>query len=151
MSDKGQLNDCEIAQVREIFCVIDRSHNNYLGIEDVKILLHLMGISANVNECKAMCAEQCADSEKASFEEVIKMLELYGADLDRVKPFQLAFRLLNKSESGEVDADDVMRVLKVLGEHDVTKENAEKLIRDTSLFGYDKINFVDFIIALMKN
>jgi Ca2+-binding EF-hand superfamily protein len=144
------LSEADIAQMREIFCILDKEKNDYLAVEDLKVMLNILGISASIDDCKSMCLEYSDSIQQVRFEEIVKILEIYKGDLDKGKPLRLAFKLLNADESGYVKTADVMRVLRILGEDRAREDRVECLIRQTSLFHNDRINFVDFLSHMMQ-
>jgi Ca2+-binding EF-hand superfamily protein len=149
-TSKKTLSEADIAQVREIFSILDKEKKNHLPAEDLKILLCILGIPASLDDCRVVCLEYAESPQKVSFETVLQILESYKVDFERGKPMRLAFKILNVNESGYVKKEDVMRVLKILGESRAREDFVEGLLRQTSLFENDEINFVDFLTHMMK-
>jgi Ca2+-binding EF-hand superfamily protein len=150
LNSERKLTDDLIADLREIFCVLDKDKANKLGASQACEAFQRMGIAVTMNEVRSMMVETCVDKESVLFEELITMMEVYKEDLLRGAPMRLAFKLMDKNGTGYIDKSQLKRVFGILGESDVDDAKMEKLIRETSLFGYDKFNFLDFMVKLMK-
>jgi calmodulin len=85
------------------------------------------------------------ESSKIGFEEILVMYERKGEDLERTAAARIAFRMFDDTEKGYIVPEDVVRVMEKLGSP-ISEENAEKLIRNTSLYGYRKVNFEEFLV-----
>jgi Ca2+-binding EF-hand superfamily protein len=82
--------------------------------------------------------------EDVHFPEFILLYERKREQLSTNHGSRIAFRMFDREEKGFINAEDVVFTMNQLGSP-IEKEKAEKLIRETSLYGYNKINFEEFL------
>jgi Ca2+-binding EF-hand superfamily protein len=83
-----------------------------------------------------------------TFDEMCVILSHHAADFDQLVSARLVFNLLDKERKGYVVADDVVQFCHAL-RMQLSKEDAEKLVKSTSLHGHESFSVMDMHATLM--
>jgi calmodulin len=147
--EEYSLNPEKVAELKEIFSVYDKNGENKIPNESVRSVLQGLGYDLTEAEVLSLITEHTEQSGFTRFDEMCIILIQYASDFDRMMCVRMAFNLLDQDRKGYVVPEDVMKFMSFGGEN-VTKEQAEMLVRETSIFGYDRFNVVEFFIKSMN-
>jgi Ca2+-binding EF-hand superfamily protein len=140
------LPEEKIAEIKEAFSIQDVENEGKIDGLKLMGVLRTLGHDPTKAEIKDLLNELGkTESNKIEFEEILIIYERKGEDLERTAAVRIAFRMFDDTEKGYITPEDVVRVMEKLGSP-ISNENAEKLVRSSSLYGYGKVNFEEFLV-----
>jgi Ca2+-binding EF-hand superfamily protein len=148
-NEDSSMSADRIAELKEIFSVFDKKAENKVPNEKVKDILQGLGYDLTESEIQSLVIEHTERNGFTKFEEICVILIQYVAEFDCMNNTRMAFNLMDKDRKGYVTPNDVLKFFAIIGEN-MNKEQAELLVRETSLFGYDRFNVIEFFIKSMK-
>ena len=110
--------------------------------------MRAMGLAITPVEAKSLMNEFSIGNE-IKFDEICEMIKASEEYITKTQPIRRAFNMIDKNCDGYVTSTELNYLLTLLGEC-VNEEQTDKLIRSTSLLGYDKVNLQDLIVYLLK-
>ena len=144
------MDEYKIAELREIYNVFDKKKSDTVHISDLRAMLKALGVPTSAEEINDICREMLGTGiNVVSFEQFREIYVKYADKLAELTPLRDAFKLADRDHDGYINSHDLANIMHLLGE-DVTDEEAEELIRKTSLYGRDKINFEEFVVHMLS-
>jgi Ca2+-binding EF-hand superfamily protein len=143
------LTEEKVAEVKEAFAIQDVENVGKVIGTKVMAVLRTLGHDPTKSEVRDLLNEiGKTEEEMVTFIEVLNMYERKAEDFERCSAARIAFRMFDNEEKGYITPEDVVRVTAQLGSP-IGKEKAEELVRKTSVYGYRKVNFEEFLISQM--
>jgi Ca2+-binding EF-hand superfamily protein len=144
------MNPDQIAELKEIFSVFDKNAENKVPNDDVKNILQALGYELTEAEIRSLILEHTKQDGFTRFDEMCNIYAQHTLDFECMLSTRMAFNLMDKERKGYVTPEDVIMFFTTIDE-EISREQAENMVRETSLFGYDKFNVVEFFIKSMKD
>jgi calmodulin len=145
------LTEEKIAEAKEAFAIQDEENEGKIDGTKLINVFRTLGHDPTRSEVKDLLNEiGKTEQSKVEFTEVLTMYERKAEDFERNSAARIAFRMFDETEKGYITPEDVVRVMTKL-DSPISEENAEKLIRETSVYGYRKVNFEEFLVSQYFN
>ena len=153
MSDKQQieLDDGQIAELREIFRSFDRNNDGSLTQLELGSLLRSLGLKPSPEQLETLI--QNTDKNSNGLIEFSEFITLVAPDLLPAKsPYtedqlRQLFRLFDRDGNGFITAAELAHSMAKLG-HALTAEELTGMIKEADLDGDGTINFEEFSLAI---
>ena len=153
MSDKQQieLDDEQIAELREIFRSFDRNNDGSLTQLELGSLLRSLGLKPSPDQLETLI--QNTDKNSNGLIEFSEFITLVAPDLLPAKsPYtedqlRQLFRLFDRDGNGFITAAELAHSMAKLG-HALTAEELTGMIKEADLDGDGTINFEEFSLAI---
>lgn len=153
MSDKQQieLDDEQIAELREIFRSFDRNNDGSLTQLELGSLLRSLGLKPSPEQLETLI--QNTDKNSNGLIEFSEFITLVAPDLLPAKsPYtedqlRQLFRLFDRDGNGFITAAELAHSMAKLG-HALTAEELTGMIKEADLDGDGTINFEEFSLAI---
>lgn len=153
MSDKQQieLDDEQIAELREIFRSFDRNNDGSLTQLELGSLLRSLGLKPSPEQLETLI--QKTDTNSNGLIEFSEFITLVAPDLLPAKsPYtedqlRQLFRLFDRDGNGFITAAELAHSMAKLG-HALTAEELTGMIKEADLDGDGTINFEEFSLAI---
>ena len=153
MSDKQQieLDDAQIAELREIFRSFDRNNDGSLTQLELGSLLRSLGLKPSPEQLETLI--QNTDKNSNGLIEFSEFITLVAPDLLPAKsPYtedqlRQLFRLFDRDGNGFITAAELAHSMAKLG-HALTAEELTGMIKEADLDGDGTINFEEFSLAI---
>ena len=144
------MDDLQTAEIKEVFAAFDLQARNVIYVSQIHAALGAMELPVTESEVNDILLEEgLSGKAEIDFLEFVKIYKRYGKDIESTKPYREAFRLMDKDNDGYISKADLVNFLGLFNESaDETK--IEELLKESSLYGKDKINFQDFLVHMMK-
>lgn len=153
MSNKQpiELDDEQIAELREIFRSFDRNNDGSLTQLELGSLLRSLGLNPSPEQLETLI--QKTDKNSNGLIEFSEFITLVAPDLLPAKsPYtedqlRQLFRLFDRDGNGFITAAELAHSMAKLG-HALTAEELTGMIREADLDGDGTINFEEFSLAI---
>lgn len=153
MSNKQQieLDDAQIAELREIFRSFDRNNDGSLTQLELGSLLRSLGLKPSPEQLETLI--QNTDKNSNGLIEFSEFITLVAPDLLPAKsPYtedqlRQLFRLFDRDGNGFITAAELAHSMAKLG-HALTAEELTGMIKEADLDGDGTINFEEFSLAI---
>lgn len=153
MSDKEkvELDDQQIAELREIFRSFDRNNDGSLTQLELGSLLRSLGLTPSTEQLDALIHK--ADTNNNGLIEFSEFVGLVAPELLPAKsPYtedqlRQLFRLFDRDGNGYITAAELAHSMAKLG-HALTAEELTGMIREADTDGDGRINFQEFSQAI---
>lgn len=153
MSNKQQieLDDEQIAELREIFRSFDRNNDGSLTQLELGSLLRSLGLKPSPEQLETLI--QNTDKNSNGLIEFSEFITLVAPDLLPAKsPYtedqlRQLFRLFDRDGNGFITAAELAHSMAKLG-HALTAEELTGMIKEADLDGDGTINFEEFSLAI---
>lgn len=154
------------AEIKQAFEVFDADGSGAIDADELKKAMEALGFQPSIDEIKGMIAEVSDDGDEEvsypEFEEMMTKLILGPAEEDAGKDTKKkkkkkkelsetqkveitqAFEAFDTDGSGNIDADELERAMKVLG-LSASREEVEKMIADVDKSGDGEVGLPEFI------
>ena len=142
------LSDEKIAALKEVFSTFDDKGDNHVQSKNVRSILQGLGYDLSEMEVKCLLTEHTGMTGETSFEEMCTILSYHAADFDQMTSARILLNLLDKDRKGFVNAKDIQDLCGILNV-EIEAEQAEQMVRSTSLYGYDTFTVMDMHAFLM--
>nr|POE52946.1 putative calcium-binding protein cml17 [Quercus suber] len=153
MSNKQpiELDDVQIAELREIFRSFDRNNDGSLTQLELGSLLRSLGLKPSPEQLETLI--QKTDKNSNGLIEFSEFITLVAPDLLPAKsPYtddqlRQLFRLFDRDGNGFITAAELAHSMAKLG-HALTAEELTGMIKEADLDGDGMINFEEFSLAI---
>lgn len=153
MSNKQpiELDDAQIAELREIFRSFDRNNDGSLTQLELGSLLRSLGLKPSPEQLETLI--QKTDKNSNGLIEFSEFITLVAPDLLPAKsPYtddqlRQLFRLFDRDGNGFITAAELAHSMAKLG-HALTAEELTGMIKEADLDGDGMINFEEFSLAI---
>lgn len=153
MSNKQpiELDDGQIAELREIFRSFDRNNDGSLTQLELGSLLRSLGLKPSPEQLETLI--QKTDKNSNGLIEFSEFITLVAPDLLPAKsPYtddqlRQLFRLFDRDGNGFITAAELAHSMAKLG-HALTAEELTGMIKEADLDGDGMINFEEFSLAI---
>ncbi|XP_030947064.1 probable calcium-binding protein CML18 [Quercus robur] len=153
MSNKQpiELDDDQIAELREIFRSFDRNNDGSLTQLELGSLLRSLGLKPSPEQLETLI--QKTDTNSNGLIEFSEFITLVAPDLLPAKsPYtedqlRQLFRLFDRDGNGFITAAELAHSMAKLG-HALTAEELTGMIKEADLDGDGTINFEEFSLAI---
>ena len=153
MSNKQpiELDDDQIAELREIFRSFDRNNDGSLTQLELGSLLRSLGLKPSPEQLETLI--QNTDKNSNGLIEFSEFITLVAPDLLPAKsPYtedqlRQLFRLFDRDGNGFITAAELAHSMAKLG-HALTAEELTGMIKEADLDGDGTINFEEFSLAI---
>jgi Ca2+-binding EF-hand superfamily protein len=144
------LDEDLINEFRTAFEIFDESGDGSLQSDEVAEILASMGSEATKEEIFAMIDEVDKDeSGQIEFDEFLLLMAQKMNAGSAVEDFEKAFQVFDRDGSGSIAAEEVRYIMANHG-LEVSKEEAEQMIRSSDFDGDGKFGKNDFFVFLEK-
>lgn len=146
-----ELDDEQIAELREIFRSFDRNNDGSLTQLELGSLLRSLGLNPSPEQLETLI--QKTDKNSNGLIEFSEFITLVAPDLLPAKsPYtedqlRQLFRLFDRDGNGFITAAELAHSMAKLG-HALTAEELTGMIREADLDGDGTINFEEFSLAI---
>lgn len=143
------LSDDRVAEIKEIFSTFDDKSDNTIANVNVTNVLRNVGFNVSDGEAEQIIMMHTSRNGRTTFEELCNILARYSSNLDEMAGMRFLMSLLDKERKGYVRASDVMQFCSTIGMQ-LTIEQAEQMVTETSLFNTDRFNTCELYVYMMR-
>lgn len=139
-----------LEEMKLVFNKFDSNKDGKISPDEYKLALRALGRSKN-DEADVSKAFEFFDSNEdgfIDFEEFMKMQSQGGAV--KMEDIQSAFRVFDLDGNGKISAEELLEVLKRLGER-CSLETCRKMVRRVDIDGDGLINMEEFTSMMTQN
>ncbi|BFZ11046.1 hypothetical protein BsWGS_14085 [Bradybaena similaris] len=146
---KKEVVDPE-GELRELFRIFDKHHDNTIGSSELGKMLRCMGMEVtDVEVSNIMRALDRNGNGKIEFREFKSFIQdemrrLEESPREQKKAVRLAFRVFDYNEDGFIDANELRTALQNLGEP-LSEKELNDLMKDADVTEDGKVNYEAFI------
>ncbi|MBA0854311.1 hypothetical protein Goshw_029016 [Gossypium schwendimanii] len=148
------LTDDQVAEFREVFCLIDKDSDGFISMEELASVIQTLDDPSPIKEDQnmmmmmMMVINKADDIErKGKIDFVIIMARKMQENV--VDELQEAFKVFDRDQDGFISADELRQVMMNMGER-LTMEEAEQMIREADLDGDGVVSFDEFERMMME-
>jgi calmodulin len=142
-----KLGEDELAEVKEAFSMFDLSGKNKVSGEKLGDVLRALGHDPTPSEVLDLVNELGKTiKDEVEYDEFLMLYERKQPQLASNHGLRVAFRMFDKEEKGYIVPSDVVETMNQL-HSPVSIEQATELIKSSSLYGYSRINFEEFVVS----
>jgi calmodulin len=143
----AQYDEDVVAGIKEAFSLFDKDNNNSIKGSDFASVLKALGHDPTKSEVLDMLNDVGKNLDnQLEYLEFLALYERKKSELEVNASQRVAFRMFDRTEKGYITPEDVVFTLEKLGSP-VSIEKATELIRSSSLYGYSKLNFEEFVVC----
>eukprot|EP00403_Amphidinium_massartii_P006199 CAMPEP_0178382308 /NCGR_PEP_ID=MMETSP0689_2-20121128/6427_1 /TAXON_ID=160604 /ORGANISM="Amphidinium massartii, Strain CS-259" /LENGTH=1166 /DNA_ID=CAMNT_0020002509 /DNA_START=59 /DNA_END=3559 /DNA_ORIENTATION=- len=144
-----RLREFEIESFRPLFANYDPDDSGSIDLSELKELLRTMGLTPLQKVLKKVIAQVDNDgNEELCFDEFVSLMGLLrrteGFSDEEVHVFEDVFERFDEDKSGEIDALEIINVLRSMG-HDPTLEETHHLIAQCDANESGGLDFREFL------
>ncbi|KAJ1899061.1 Calcium-binding component of the spindle pole body (SPB) half-bridge [Kickxella alabastrina] len=113
-----KITEERIQEIKEAFSLFDTNKDNHLDYYELKVAMRALGFDISKEEVlKIMKRFGTSDGAKISQDAFVKLMSEKIATRDPVDEYKKAFKLIDDSNSGIINATNLRRVARELGEN----------------------------------
>ncbi|CAD8143331.1 unnamed protein product [Paramecium pentaurelia] len=140
-----QLTEDQIANYKEAFSLFDKDGDNKIKVDDLGLLIRSLNQNPTETEISEMKNDVDPDSTgMVDFPEFLSLMARKHRDVDPEEELMDAFRILDKSNKGTINANELRHMVKSMGER-LTEEEANQLIKEANPDKDLEIRYEDFV------
>ena len=144
------LSADEVLEMKEAFDLFDNDNSGAISVNELTSAMTSLGFDVKHAVVYNMVSDLDADgSGEIEFGEFIDVMTAKLSDKNTREEIDRVFKLFDKDRNGTLEADDLSRVCKELGE-DVSEEDIREIIQRADLDGDGAVNGEDFYNVITK-
>merc|ERR1711907_347927 len=144
------LSADEVAEMKEAFDLFDNDGSGAISVNDLTSAMKSLGFDVKHAVVYNMVADLDSDgSGEIEFKEFLDVMCAKITDKNTMEEIDRVFKLFDKDRNGTLEADDLSRVCKELGE-EMSEEDVREVIQRADLDGDGVVGLQDFYNVLTK-
>merc|ERR1711904_329926 len=144
------LSEDEVLEMKEAFDLFDNDGSGAISVNELTSAMQSLGFDVKHAVVYNMVADLDADgSGEIEFGEFLDVMTAKISDKNTKEEIDRIFKLFDKDRNGTLEADDLSRVCKELGE-DMSEEDVREVIQRADLDGDGVVGLDDFYNVLTK-
>merc|ERR1712072_919928 len=144
------LSADEVEEIKEAFDLFDNDNSGAISVNELTAAMKSLGFDVKHAVVYNMVSDLDADgSGEIEFDEFLAVMTAKITDKNTKEEIDRVFKLFDKDRNGTLEADDLSRVCKELGE-DMPEEDVREVIQRADLDGDGVVNLDDFYNVLTK-
>merc|ERR1712196_330218 len=144
------LSEDEVAEMKEAFDLFDNDGSGAISVNELTSAMKSLGFDVKHAVVYNMVADLDADgSGEIEFGEFLEVMTAKISDKNTKEEIDRVFKLFDKDRNGTLEADDLSRVCKELGE-EMSEEDVREVIQRADLDGDGQVGLDDFYNVLTK-
>merc|ERR1712072_1274087 len=148
--ERPGLGEDEIEEIKEAFDLFDNDNSGAISVNELTAAMKSLGFDVKHAVVYNMVSDLDADgSGEIEFDEFLDVMTAKITDKNTKEEIDRVFKLFDKDRNGTLEADDLSRVCKELGE-DMPEEDAREVIQRMDLDGDGAVGLDDFYNVLTK-
>merc|ERR1711972_1212248 len=144
------LHEDEVAEMKEAFDLFDNDGSGAISVNELTAAMKSLGFDVKHAVVYNMVADLDSDgSGEIEFGEFLEVMCAKITDKNTMEEIDRVFKLFDKDRNGTLEADDLSRVCKELGE-EMSEEDVREVIQRADLDGDGQVGLQDFYNVLTK-
>ena len=144
------LSEDEVEEIKEAFDLFDNDGSGAISVNELTSAMQSLGFDVKHAVVYNMVADLDADgSGEIEFGEFLDVMTAKLSDKNTKEEIDRVFKLFDKDRNGTLEADDLSRVCKELGE-DMTEEDIREVIGRMDVDGDGAVGLDDFYAVITK-
>merc|ERR1711972_903802 len=140
----------EVEEMKEAFDLFDNDGSGAISVNELTAAMKSLGFDVKHAVVYNMVADLDADgSGEIEFGEFLDVMTAKLSDKNTKEEIDRVFKLFDKDRNGTLEADDLSRVCKELGE-DMTEEDIREVIGRMDVDGDGAVGLDDFYAVITK-
>merc|ERR1711920_953520 len=140
----------EVEEMKEAFDLFDNDASGAISVNELTGAMQSLGFDVKHAVVYNMVADLDSDgSGEIEFDEFLEVMTAKITDKNTKEEIDRVFKLFDKDRNGTLEADDLSRVCKELGE-DMPEEDVREVIQRMDLDGDGAVGLDDFYNVLTK-
>ncbi|KAJ2722010.1 Calcium-binding component of the spindle pole body (SPB) half-bridge [Coemansia sp. Benny D115] len=146
----SRISDEKLEEIREAFNLFDTNKDGQLDYFELKVAMRALGFDQKKDEVlKIMQKNGTSDGLKISQEAFIKVMSEMISQRNPVEEYKKAFKLFDESNTGFINAANLRRIARELGEN-ISEEEIRAMIDEFDMDNDGAINEDEFIKIMMS-
>ncbi|PKA65633.1 Calmodulin-like protein 1 [Apostasia shenzhenica] len=145
-SDLSQSFHPNADELRRVFSKIDGDGDQKISVDDLRSFLEAIGRTDAASEAKSMV--KVVDLNKSGFIELDEFMEIHHKGVTRSE-IKFAFWVFDENRDGRIGAEEVMAMLRKLGES-CSLEDCRRMVKRVDRSGDGLVDMDDFMILMTK-
>ena len=144
------LSEDEVEEIKEAFDLFDNDGSGAISVNELTSAMSSLGFDVKHAVVYNMVSDLDADgSGEIEFGEFLDVMTAKISDKNTKEEIDRIFKLFDKDRNGTLEADDLSRVCKELGE-DMSEEDVREVIKRADLDGDGAVGLDDVYNVLTK-
>merc|ERR1712184_36084 len=144
------LSEDEVEEIKEAFDLFDNDGSGAISVNELTSAMQSLGFDVKHAVVYNMVSDLDADgSGEIEFGEFLDVMTAKLSDKNTKEEIDRVFKLFDKDRNGTLEADDLSRVRKELGE-DMTEEDIREVITRMDVDGDGAVGLDDFYAVITK-
>merc|ERR1712099_121037 len=144
------LSEDEVEEIKEAFDLFDNDNSGAISVNELTSAMQSLGFDVKHAVVYNMVADLDSDgSGEIEFGEFLDVMCAKITDKNTMEEIDRVFKLFDKDRNGTLEADDLSRVCKELGE-EMSEEDVREVIQRADLDGDGVVGLQDFYNVLTK-
>merc|ERR1711862_326554 len=140
----------EVEEIKEAFDLFDNDGSGAISVNELTSAMKSLGFDVKHAVVYNMVSDLDADgSGEIEFGEFLDVMTAKITDKNTKEEIDRVFKLFDKDRNGTLEADDLSRVCKELGE-DVSEEDVREIIQRADIDGDGVVGLQDFYNVITK-
>merc|ERR1711862_522711 len=140
----------EVEEIKEAFDLFDNDGSGAISVNELTSAMKSLGFDVKHAVVYNMVSDLDADgSGEIEFGEFLDVMTAKISDKNTKEEIDRIFKLFDKDRNGTLEADDLSRVCKELGE-DMSEEDVREVIQRADIDGDGVVGLQDFYNVLTK-
>merc|ERR1712151_566537 len=140
----------EVEEMKEAFDLFDNDNSGAISVNELTAAMKSLGFDVKHAVVYNMVADLVSDgSGEIEFGEFLEVMCAKITDKNTMEEIDRVFKLFDKDRNGTLEADDLSRVCKELGE-EMSEEDVREVIQRADLDGDGAVGLDDFYAVITK-
>lgn len=147
-SSEYGLNDDQVAEIKEAFCLLDKDEDGRITVAELGVVMRSLGHKPTEKELRGMVNEADQDGNGTiEFSEFLDMMAKQMKTTDHSKELHEAFKVFDRNNDGVISPDELQYVMTNLGMK-LSEEEIDDMIKEADLDGDGYVNYDEFVTIL---
>merc|ERR1711881_219793 len=148
--ERPGLSEDEVEEIKEAFDLFDNDGSGAISVNELTSAMKSLGFDVKHAVVYNMVSDLDSDgSGEIEFGEFLEVMCAKITDKNTLEEIDRVFKLFDKDRNGTLEADDLSRVCKELGE-EMSEEDVREVIQRADLDGDGVVGLQDFYNVLTK-